>query len=188
MPDLIPTDLPATIIWSNLIGLLLVPLVWWQFRASKSKTEFLIANFAAALVFTTSFWLAGAHTAALVSLAAGVTGLGQALLDRHHWWARGGLALISIGTALWIAPPVAFFGWVAAFAYAWVRFAEAQHENIMRVMYVISPMLWILIAAESGALTLVPVDAFSLYLAIRWVADRLPRERETSNNTVADQS
>lgn len=158
---------------SILVGLLIYPVIWWQFSVSKDKSEFLVANFISSLIFAAAAFLVDAQTAAMVSLAAGFTSLIKSFISNKGMVWRFIIAMVSISVAVWIAPPQYFFDWVAVGAYFWVRAAESQKESIMRVMFIISPILWILILSHAGAYSVVPADVLGAYLAISWVVNRL---------------
>lgn len=168
----------ASLFWANAVAIPILPLVYWQFWRSPSKPTFLLISFVASSLFALSFWLAGAPTAALVSVAGGISAVAQAVLASSGPWARWSVSVAAIAAALWIAPPDGFFAWLAAAAYAWVRVAETQRENLMRVMYIVSPLLWGLIAINAGNLMALPVDLLGFAMAIRWVVSRLDSASE----------
>ncbi|ANJ66655.1 hypothetical protein A9404_04025 [Halothiobacillus diazotrophicus] len=167
-------DLSA-ICYANLVGLMLIPLAWWQFAHARDKRAFLALNVGTCLVVAASFALVGQQTAAAVSLAAATTSLGQYVLAERSPFLRAGVALASISGALTLAFPHDLFAWLAAFGYAWVRVAEASRESLMRTMYVLSPALWALLSLHAQSYTLATVDLVGLFLSIRWVVTRLER-------------
>jgi hypothetical protein len=169
---------------ANAIGVLLYPLVWAQFAKARKKWQFLVINFLSCLVFAASFALAGAMTPAWVSMAAGVTSLAQAVLEKKHYLFKQTISLASIVIALMLAFPQNAVGWVAAASYAWVRVAESSKEGTMRVMYIASPAVWAILSLHAGNYTLIPVDVIALILAIRWVVQN--KESSRGHNFVKE--
>lgn len=167
----IPLD--SSLFWSNVVAALVLPATWFQFWGAPSKPWVLVANMVTSALFGLSFWLAGAHTAALVSLAAGISAAGQALLVNQTPTSRWVVSIGAIVAALVLAPPDGYFAWLAAGAYAWMRIAETQREVVMRTLVVVSPLLWGLIALDAGNWMAIPVDALGFAMAVRWIVHRL---------------
>jgi hypothetical protein len=168
---------------ANAIGVLLYPLVWAQFAKASHKWQFLAINFLSCSIFAASFALAGTMTPALVSLAAGFTGLAQSALEKNHFAIRTAIALISISIALWLAFPQDAIGWVSVAIFAWVRVAESTRHNVMRVMYIASPAVWGLLALHAGTYSIIPADLLALFFAIRWVVLNLGRNTALQEET-----
>jgi hypothetical protein len=163
--------MPMDAVWANGIGMLLYPLTWWQYHHSKSKTVFLLANFLACVVNAASFWLTDQATAAAVAMAAGTTSLLQ--IRRTHIIQNLCVAAGSVGVVACMAPPTGMFPWLALMSYAWNRTAECFRESTMRVLFLISPVLWMLIAWNGRNYTLIPADAFAFALSLHWVIRRI---------------
>lgn len=162
-----------SIIEANLIGMLLYPAVWAQFKIAKGKRQFLYANLVSCLIFAASFAVMGKYALASVSLAAGVSSLGQALFENKPPVIRYGLSVLAITAAIAVNYPVDIMGWLAAGAYIMVRFAESQKEEILRIAYLISPVIWMVIALSVHNFALVPVELLAIILASKWMLDRL---------------
>ncbi|MGE4355021.1 hypothetical protein [Halothiobacillus sp.] len=159
----------------NVISLLLIPIIWWQFKHSRSKVEFLALNFATSIIWFTVLMMSGHEPQAAVSLAAGVTSIVQAFIHRSHPVLRQAAAITSIAIALWISPPVAFMDYLPVVAYLWMRFAEAQDETTMRVMVIVSPVLWSTVMAYDHVYVGLLVDLMVIYLSMQWVISRMPK-------------
>ena len=155
-----------TALMANIIGVFLYPLTYYQFSSS-SKKHFLLLNFVTCILFAVSLWITAQNTAALISGIAGVTSLFQ--INKASLFFKIGIAVISIAVTVWLAFPVTIFAWLAIIIYAWNRFAETQDTYAMRVMFLLSPLAWMLIAYHGGNYTLIPVDAIALFLSLRWV-------------------
>jgi Flp pilus assembly protein TadB len=164
---------------ANLLGLITLPLAFWQFGLSQTKTEFLLINFGTCLLWAGSLWLTQQDTAAAVSFAAGTASIFQtvlirmALLQRPEYakWRRSGqitVAVLSISIAVCLAPPVGLWNMVPVVAFIWIRGAETLTEIPMRVLSLASPLVWAMIAWHGQNYTLMPVDAIALGSGLWW--------------------
>lgn len=155
---------------ANAVGLLLYPLVYWQFAGTHTQRGFLIANLASCLVGALAYGLLGVVAATEVSLLAGATSLAQAVIDRESMGLRWALAAGGIA-ACWVthAPPATFWGLFPFAVFVLNRVAESCDHLTMRLLFVLSPFSWVLIALWSRAWTLVPVETLALYTGLRWV-------------------
>ena len=131
-----------TVLMANIIGVFLYPLTYYQFSSS-SKKHFLLLNFVTCILFAVSLWLTDQNTAALISGIAGVTSLFQ--INKASLSFKIGIAVISIAVTVWMAFPVTIFAWLAILIYSWNRFAETQDQYAMRLMFLLSPLAWMLL-------------------------------------------
>jgi hypothetical protein len=159
-----------SVIIANGIGLLLYPLTYWQYHKAQNQRWFLVANFFVCVVSAVSFWLTSQNTAAMVALAAGSTSLFQ--IHRTHPAQKLGLAALSIGTVAWIVPPDGLFPWMALMSYGWNRTAECFDEMTMRILFLISPVLWAMISWHGRNHSLVSVDVLAFFLSLHWIIRR----------------
>jgi hypothetical protein len=83
-----------------------------------------------------------------------------------------GIAAISITFVFILAYPIGLYAWLPVLCYSWNRLAETQQEYAMRVMFLLSPLVWILIAYHGKNYTLIPVDALALILSAHWIIKR----------------
>lgn len=167
----------SPIIEANLIGLLLYPAVWAQFKIAKGKRQFLYANLASCLVFSASFAVMGEYAIASVSLAAGVSSLGQALFENKPSVIKYTVSVLAIVVAIAVNYPVDAIGWLAAAAYILVRFAESQREEVLRIAYLISPVVWLVIALLSQNFAIAPVEILAIILSSKWILDRIKTDQ-----------
>ncbi|MDA8119909.1 MAG: YgjV family protein [Gammaproteobacteria bacterium] len=159
---------------ANLSGVLLYPLVYWQFAGTHTQRGFLLANLASCLVGAVAYGFLGAVAATEVSLLAGATSLAQAMIRRETTWVRWVLAGAGIAGCWMVkAPPVTFWGLFPFAVFVLNRIAESRDHLTMRLLFVLSPFSWILIAVWSRAWTLVPVEILGLYASLRWVRGRM---------------
>lgn len=172
----------------NAISLLLIPIIWWQFKHSRNKVEFLALNFATSIIWFTVLMTSGHEPQAAVSLAAGATSLVQAFIHRSHPVLRQAAALTSITIALWISPPVVFMDYLPVAAYLWMRLAEAQDETTMRVMVIVSPVLWSTVMAYDHVYVGLMVDLMVIYLSMQWVIIRLPKASQKAQDAPCEAS
>ena len=155
---------------ANLVGVLLYPLVYWQFAGTHTQRGFLLANLASCLIGALAYGLLGVVAATEVALLAGVTSLAQATVlgEAKAWrWALAGAGI----AAYWAldAPSTTFWGIFPFAVFALNRAAESCDHLTMRLLFVLSPFSWILIAVVSRAWALVPVEVLGLYASLRWV-------------------
>ena len=176
-----------TPVWeANVVGLLLYPLVYVQFAGTHTQRGFLLANLASCLVGALAYGLLGVVAATEVALLAGVTSLAQAIVlgGTKHWrWVLAGLGIV----ACWAldAPPISFWGIFPFVVFAINRAAESCDHLTMRLLFVLSPFSWILIAVVSHAWSLVPVEALGLYASLRWVRTHMQAARPDTAESVA---
>lgn len=163
--------LPHSTTLANLVGLALYPLAYWQFAWTKTRKDFLLANFTTCLVFSLSFELTGLYMASIISILAAISTITQRISMRSTY--RWTITLVSALSALIVAPPVDLFSWLPLLSFIWNRTAESMDHLTTRVMFISSPVIWMIVSWHGGNYTLIPVDALSFFLSMRWVVDRL---------------
>lgn len=157
---------------ANLIGVATLPIAIWQFGFSRSKRHFLVINTASCVLWYISLSITHQYTAAWVSLTAGMASLIQAALNQqdrhaHILWAWV-TALMAMNIAVAVAPPTNGWSMLPVIAFIWVRAAEVFREMTMRVLMVISPVAWTLIAWHGLNYGLIPADLLAIASMFWW--------------------
>lgn len=168
---------------ANILSLAVYPLIWLQIT-SGGKRSFLFINAAACALFASVYWLLSEPTAAAISLVAAFTSMSQAWAHKSSIWSRVLIAALSIGIAVWVAPPDGLVGYLAVISYIWTQIASALRESVMRTMNVINPFIWIMISVLASAWLLIPADMFAAWLMMNWLIQRIDRAINMSGDAL----
>lgn len=71
------------------------------------------------------------------------------------------------------------FSWIPLLSFIWNRTAESLDHITMRVMFITSPVLWMIVSWHGENYTLIPVDAMGFILSMRWVIAKA-RDNDTA--------
>lgn len=107
----------------------------------------------------------------IVSILAAISTITQRISMRPAY--RWVITLVSGLVALIVTPPVDLFSWLPLISFIWNRTAESTDHLTMRVMFISSPVIWMIVSWHGGNYALIPVDAPGFFLSMRWVVNRL---------------
>lgn len=157
------------LVLANFLGMLVFGVTWWQWAQAPTKTAFLVSNVASCVLIALAYSLAGSRAGAEVSLLAAATSLTQCL-SRPRPGVRIGIAVIGIVACWFFLPPQrTLFGVLPFAVFTLNRIAETRDHLTMRLIFLVSPLMWIVIALHVQAWTLVPSDVWALVMGMIWV-------------------
>lgn len=163
------------VLLANGIGLLVLPITLWQFATGSSRTQFLWLNLCSSSLWALSLYCTGADTAALVSLVAGWSSLGQVLVTRWilpgygYRFLQAGLVLGSVAVVFCLVPPETFWSWLPLLAFLYMRSIETLPHLALRWLVPFSPLAWMVIAFHAQAYTLIPADLLAFGSSLYWL-------------------